>query len=84
MWSHESLSKQPTSAVVLASFPDSPTLECKNFLCEESLVSFSREHDVIEIGPKFLEQKDVLCIVQTTMHSALSMYGVVPPTARYL
>ena len=32
------------------------------------------DHDVIEIGPEFLEQKvNVLCVVQPTMHSTLSV-----------
>ena len=38
---------------------------------------FSREHDVIEIGPEFLEQKgNVLRIVQPTMRSTLGVYDI--------
>ena len=56
MWSHESLSKQPTSAVVLL-VPRLPCSGTQICIHGESLVSFSHEHDVhvIEIGPEFLE-----------------------------
>ena len=42
---------------------------------------FSRDqwHDVIEIGPEFLEQKgNVLRIVQPTMRSMLGVYNIRP------
>ena len=39
----------------------------------------SREHDVIEIGPEFSEQKgNVLRIVQPTMRPTLGVYDIHP------
>ena len=44
---------------------------------------FSHEHDIIETGPKFLEQKgNVWYIVQLTMCSTLVYYDICPPIAR--
>ena len=44
---------------------------------------FSHEHDIIETGPKFLEQKgNVWYIVQLTMRSTLVYYDICPPIAR--
>ena len=40
---------------------------------------FSCDHDIIEIGPEFLEQKgNVLRIVQPTMRSMLGVYNIRP------
>ena len=43
----------------------------------ESLVSFPFKHDIIEIGLK--QKGNVLCIVQPTMCSMLSVYDIQPP-----
>ena len=40
---------------------------------------FSRDRDVIKIGPEFLEQKgNVLCVVRPTMHSVFGVYDIHP------
>ena len=45
----------------------------------------SRDHDVIEIGPEFLEQTgNVLCVVQPTMHSMFGVYDICLPITRDL
>ena len=43
---------------------------------------FLHEHDVIEKGPEFLEQKDH--VVQPTMHSTLGVYDICRPIGRYV
>ena len=48
----------------------------------ESLVSFLRKHDVIEIGLK--QKGNVLRIVQRTMRSILGVYDIQPPITRYM
>ena len=47
----------------------------------ESLVYFlTCDHDVIKIGPKFLDQKgNVLCVIQTVLRSTLGVYDIRPP-----
>ena len=49
---------------------------------------FSHDHDVIEIGPEFLEQKgNVLRVIQPTLRSMLGVYDIrppPPPIARYV
>ena len=41
---------------------------------------FSHDHDVIKIGPEFLEQKgNILLLVQPTMFSVCSVYDIPPP-----
>ena len=41
---------------------------------------FSCDHDVIKIGPGFLEQKaNILSVIQPTLRSTLSVYDIVPP-----
>ena len=53
-----------------------------NMYHKESLVSFLRMHDVIEM---VLKQKgNVLCIVQPTMHSTLGVYDIQPLITRYM
>ena len=44
-----------------------------NVYHRESLVSFLRKHDVIEIGLK--QKGNVLCVVQPTMHSTLKPHN---------
>jgi len=63
------------------SFPGSLNLECEHwdYPGMESLVFFPHDHDVIEIGTEFLEQKgNILLVVQPTMCSPLSMYDICP------
>ena len=46
---------------------------------------FSRDHDVIKIGPEFLEQKgNVLRVIQPTLRSTLSVYDIRPPIVIYM
>ena len=67
----------------LVSLPGSPEREL--YVHGEAGIFFSCDHDVIEIGPGFLEQKgNVLRIVQQTMHSTLGVYIIRPPIARYV
>ena len=43
-------------------------------VCGESLESFLHDHDVIKMGPEFLEKKgNVLCVVQSTMRLTLGL-----------
>ena len=45
----------------------------------------SRNHDVIKIGPEFLEQKgNFLRIIQPTLHSKLGVYDIHPLIAIYM
>ena len=55
----------------------------RNAIC---LVSFfSRDHDLVEIEPEFLEQKDnILHVIQPTLHPTLGVYDIRPPIARYM
>ena len=67
----------------LASFPGTPELEYE--YAWRAWYLFSRDHDVIEIGPEFLEQKgNVLHIIQPTLRSMLDMYDIHSPIARYV
>ena len=62
----------------IASFPGSPAPERKYMYAGRAWYLFSRDHDVIKIGPEFLEQKgNVLCVVHPTMHSTLRVSNVV-------
>ena len=46
---------------------------------------FSRDHDVIKIGPQFLEQKgNVLGVIQPALRSTLGVYDIRPPTVIYI
>ena len=46
---------------------------------------FSHDHDIIEIGPEFLEQKgNVLHVIPPTLHSTLCVYDTRPPIAKYV
>ena len=46
---------------------------------------FSRDHDVIKIGPEFLEKKgNVLCIIQPALRSTLGVYDICSPIAIYV
>ena len=53
-----------------------------NCTCVESLVSFLRKHDVIEIGLK--QKGNVLHVVQQTMRSTLGVYDIQPLITRYI
>ena len=67
----------------LASFPGTPEREYE--YAWRAWYLFSRDHDVIEIGPEFLEQKgNVLHIIQPTLRSMLDMYDIRSPIARYV
>ena len=50
-----------------------------NMCRRESLVSFPRKHDVIEIGLK--QKGNVLCVVQPTMRSTLIVHDIPPPNS---
>ena len=46
---------------------------------------FSRDHDVIKIGPEILEQKgNVLRVIQPTLRSTLGVYDIRSPIAIYV
>ena len=46
---------------------------------------FSRDHDVIKIGPEFLEQKgNVLRVIQPALCSTLGVYDVVYDSDNYM
>ena len=46
---------------------------------------FSRDHDVIKIGPQFLEQKgNVLGVIQPVLRSTLGVYDIRPPIVIYI
>ena len=46
---------------------------------------FSRDQDVIKIGPEFLEQKgNVLHIIQPALRSTLGVYDIRPPIVIYM
>lgn len=63
-------------------FPGLPTPEREHVYARRVWYLFSRDHDVIEIGPEFLEQTgNVLCVVQPTM---FDVYDIHPPIARYM
>ena len=67
----------------LASLPGSPEREL--YVHGEPGIFFSCDHDVIKIGPGFLEQKgNISHIVQQTMHLTLGVYIIQPPIARYV
>ena len=73
--------KSVSSGKIIASFPGSyaPKRRCRE------PVFFSRDHDIIEMGPELLEQKDnILHIVQLTMCSTFSVCDICPPIARYV
>ena len=59
----------------LASFPGSPGTRIVH--AWRAWYIFTRDHDVIKIGPEFLEQKDnVLRIIQQTLCSMRSVYDI--------
>ena len=63
----------------LASFPGSPEREI-NTRGSRAWYIFSRDHDIIKIGPEFLEQKgNVLRVIQPALRSTLGMYDIGPP-----
>ena len=46
---------------------------------------FSRDHDVIKIGPEFLEQKgNVLRVIQPALRSTLGVYDIRPLIVIYM
>ena len=47
----------------IASFPGSPSPEHKYLHIGRAWYLFSREDDVIKIGPQFLEQKTAFCVL---------------------
>ena len=70
-----------SSSHKLASFPGSPERE----MYTRGEPGFSRDHDVIKIGPEFLELKgNVLRIIQPALRSTLSVYDIRPPIAIYV
>ena len=52
-----------------------------NYTRVDSLVSFLRKHDIIEIG---LKQKGIILHVQLTVRSTLDVYYIQPPITRHL
>ena len=65
--------------------PGFPTPQCNMYTWGEPWYLFLREHDIIEIGPEFLEQKgNVLHVVKLTMRSTLSVYDICPLKAKYM
>ena len=68
---------------IIASFPGSP--ERKTYTGGRAWYLFSRDHDVIKIGPEFLEQKgNVLCVIQPALRSTLGVYDIHLAIARYM
>ena len=66
---------------MLALFPDFPALEQECAYAGRAWYLFSQEHDTIEEGPEFLQQKgNFLHVVQLTIHSTFGMYDIHPPT----
>jgi len=62
----------------IASFPDFPAPERRAWYFS------ARGHDVIKIGPEFLEQNgNVFRVVQPTMHSTFCVYDIHSPIVRY-
>ena len=79
VWYHRLLQLKFQKCSLIPRLPCSGTQMC---ICEESLVSFLCEHDVIKVGP---EQKgNILRGVQPTMHSTLGVCDIWPPIARYV
>ena len=66
---------------VVASFPGSPGTRIEH--AWRAWYIFSHDHDVIKIGPEFLEQKDILRIIQPILCSTLGVYDIRSPIARY-
>ena len=64
----------PSCKYLVALFPGSPALECEHVYVGRACYLSSREHDIIKIGPEFLEQKsNALCVgglskIQTLCH----------------
>ena len=70
-------------AISLASFPGSPEREINTR--GKPGMFFSRDHDVIEIGTEFLEQKgNVLRVIQPALRSTLGVYDIRPPVVIYM
>ena len=70
------------SIEVVASFPGSPGTRIIH--AWRAWYIFSCDHDVIEIGPEFLEQKgNVLRVIQPTVRSTLGVYDIRSLIARY-
>ena len=66
---------------LVASFPGSS----RNVHAWRAWYPFSRDHDVIKIGPEYLEQKgNVLRVIQPTLRSMLGVYDICPPIAIYV
>ena len=52
---------------------------------EPSWYIFSRDHDVIKIGPEFLELKgNILRIIQPALRSTLGVNDIRPPIVIYM
>ena len=61
--------------IEVASFPGSPGMRIIH--AWRAWYIFSRDHDVIKIGPEFLEQKgNLLHVIQLTLHSTLGVYDI--------
>ena len=68
--------------IPLASFPGSPEHE---LYTRWAWYIFSRDHDVIKIGPEVLEQKgNVLCVIQPALRLTLGVYDIRSPIAIYV
>ena len=77
--------KGDSCCTYLASFPGSAAPEREYVYAGRAWYLFSRDHDVIETGPQFLEQKgSVSHIDQPTIRSTLGVYNIRPPIARYM
>ena len=51
--------------------------ECEHVYAGRAWYLFSCEHDIVKIGPEFLEQKgNVLCVVQPNIRSTLGIYDI--------
>ena len=62
----------------IASFPGFPAPEQEDVYAGERGI-FSRDHDVIKIGPELLKQiGNVLHVVQLAMRSMLGVYDIRP------
>ena len=70
-------------SIQVALFLGLPTPERERVYARRVWYLFSRDRDVIKIGPEFLEQKgNVLCVVRPTIHSVFGVYDIL--IARYM
>ena len=61
-----------------------PRLPCSRTRIREERYLFSREHDVIEIGPEFIEQKGNVRVLFNQLCSTLGVYDIHSLIARYV